>query len=314
MSDQDGGLQQFGDVSVVILCHDRIDEVRRAVLERLDDVRSRGLELVVVDNASQDGTPDWLKDANTEYGGFDLVLNDRNLGVGAGRNSGWERTTRAFVVTLDEDVRMSTAELTTLVHAIRAEPAAGIIHPIPVQPATGRAQIAVLPAPHRATNFHGCAYIVRREVIDRVGMHDPECDFGGEELDLSIRVRAAGWEVLQLPELRVEHNSLRRAAPIARWRRLRWTQNHARVVWRWLPTRIALPASLIMLAGELRATVLTPAGRAPGPVLVSWVRGVRQGIRTRERIPRDVAAFYGARLGLRRVLRRPTSSRADGAR
>lgn len=314
MSGQNGGPRQFGDVSVVILCHDRIEEVRRAVLERLDDVRSHGLELVVVDNASQDGTPEWLQATQAEHGGFELVLNEQNLGVGAGRNSGWERTTRAFVVTLDEDVRISTTELATLVDAIRGEPAAGIVHPIPVQPATGRAQIDVLPAPHRATNFHGCAYVVRREVIDRVGMHDPQCDFGGEELDLSIRVRAAGWEVLQLPELRVEHNSVRRTAPIARWRRLRWTQNHARVVWRWLPPRVALPASLIMLAGELRATVRAPGMRAPGPVLASWVRGVHQGVRTRQHVPRDVAAFYGNRLGLGGHLRRRALGRTDGAR
>jgi GT2 family glycosyltransferase len=294
----------LADVSVVILCHGRIDEVRRAVTDRLIDVHARGLELVVVDNASQDGTPDWLSDLHVADPDFTLVLNPRNLGVGAGRNSGWARTTRDVIVTLDEDVRVSSAALLDMVAALRAFPQAGIVHPIPIQPDTGRPQIAVLPPPNRATNFHGCAYAIRREVVDAVGMHDPDCDFGGEELDLSIRVRAAGWEILQLPQLRVEHNSLRREAPIARWRRLRWTENHARVVWRWLPLRVAVPASLLMLAGEVRASLRSPTTRDPRPVLTSWFRGVRQGVSTRQRVPRHVARFYGARLGLRSLIGR----------
>jgi glycosyltransferase involved in cell wall biosynthesis len=96
------------DVSVVILCHDRLDEVLLNVSPRIADVEQHGLELVVVDNASSDSTREHLECLAAERPVFTLVLNERNLGVGAGRNSGWERTTRPLVVTLDEDTRIAT--------------------------------------------------------------------------------------------------------------------------------------------------------------------------------------------------------------
>jgi glycosyltransferase involved in cell wall biosynthesis len=70
-----------------------------------------GLEIVVVDNASTDGTRECLERPFDDRGGFTMVANEENLGVGAGRNSGRERTTRDFVVILDEDTRITSDQL-----------------------------------------------------------------------------------------------------------------------------------------------------------------------------------------------------------
>lgn len=297
-----GGL--LADVSVVVLCHDRVDEVRRTIPPRLDDVRQHGLELVVVDNASTDGTREWLAGIHDRERSFALVLSERNVGVGAGRNLGWERTSGRVVITLDEDVHVATAQLAAIAAHLRDDGRAGIVHPIPFHPTTGRPQIAAIPPPYQATNFHGCCYAVRREVIEEVGLHDPLCDFGGEELDLSIRARAAGWEVLQIPDLQVAHNSVTRPGPIATWRRERWTQNHARVLWRAFPVGRALPWSLLMLLAELRAASRRGAPRDVGMLCVAWARGLREGRGARRRVPPDVIRFYASRLGLRATLRR----------
>jgi GT2 family glycosyltransferase len=300
---------RLDDVSVVILCHDRLDEVLLNVPPRIDDAEQHGLELIVVDNASTDGTREHLERLFEDRGGFTLVLNERNLGVGAGRNSGWERTTRAFVVTLDEDTRITSEQLASLVDALRSRPDAGIVTPVVVHPEDGRLQTPVLAAPRRVTNFHGACYAIRREVIETVGMHDPDCDFGGEELDLSIRVRAAGWDVIQHPDLRIAHNSRRRSAPVDLWRRERWTRNHSRVMWRWFPYPQALAYSALNLSGQLRASVrrrrLGELPRLTG----AWIGGAIEGFRAHKPVPRETVSFYRERLGVSVLLR----SRRGGA-
>lgn len=289
---------RLDDVSVVILCHNRLDEVQMNIPPRIADVEQHGLELVVVDNASADGTREHLERLVAKHPTFTLVINERNLGVGAGRNSGWERTTRPFVVTLDEDTRITTGQLVELTDELRARPDMGIMTPVLVHPENGRLQTPVLDTPRRATNFHGACYATRREVIDAVGMHDPDCDFGGEELDLSIRVRAAGWDVIQHPHLRVAHNSRRRDAPVDLWRRERWTRNHARVMWRWFPYPQALVWSGINLSGQLRASLRRRAVRESLRIIRAWCAGAFEGIRAHRPVTRTTVAFYGERLGL----------------
>jgi GT2 family glycosyltransferase len=298
------------DVSVVILCHDRLDEVLLNVPPRIDDVEQHGLELIVVDNASTDGTREHLEQLFEDRGGFAMVLNERNLGVGAGRNSGWERTTRPFVVTLDEDTRITTEQLASLVDELRSRPDAGIVTPVVVHPDDGRLQTPVLGAPRRATNFHGACYATRREVIDAVGMHDPDCDFGGEELDLSIRVRAAGRDVIQHPDLRVAHNSRRRSQPADLWRRARWTRNHARVMWRWFPYSKALLWSGINVGGQLKASLRRRQFNELPRLAGAWIVGTAEGVRAHQPVDRETIAFYRQRLGIGTLQR----SRRGGVR
>ena len=294
---------RLDDVSVVILCHDRLDEVLLNVPPRVDDVEQRGLELVVVDNASTDGTREHLEQLLVERGGFALVLNDRNLGVGAGRNSGWQRATRAFVVTLDEDTRITTEQLVSLVEELRQSPHVGIVTPVMFSWQDGRMLTAVLESPRRVTNFLGACYVTRREVIETVGMHDADCDFGGEELDLSIRVRAAGVDVCQHPDLRVAHNGRNRSGPVDLWRRERWTRNHARVMWRWFPYPQALVWSAINLGGQLRASIRhRRVGELPR-LTVAWMSGAAEGVRAHQPVAPEVVSFYRERLGIRGIAR-----------
>jgi len=293
-------------VSVVVVCHDRLDEVVRNVPRRISDVRQHGLELVVVDNASHDGTQEWLTARHAEDPCFALVLNEQNLGVGAGRNSGWARTTGRIIITHDEDAEVRTDQLLALVAALDASESAGIVHPIPVNEATDSPQISIQPPPHHATNFHGSCYAIRRSVVTAVGMHDPDCDFGGEELDLSIRARAAGWEVLQVPSVRFVHRSLRRPGAIGRWRRERWIQNHARVVWRWFPARNAVPWSIIMLLAEVRGAASRRQFASVPGLARAWLGGVMSGVALHDPVPASVVHFYSRRLGLIATVRRLT--------
>jgi GT2 family glycosyltransferase len=287
------------NVSVIVLCCNRQDEVALNIPPRLRDVQERGLELIVVDNFSTDGSREFLEKLYYDYPKFDLVLNPSNLGVGGGRNSGWDRATRKYVVTLDEDTRITSEQLCQLVDALRNTPKAGIVTPIMYHTVTERLLVKVLQPPYRATNFLGACYAIRREVIETVGNHDPGCNFGGEELDLSIRARNAGWDVFQVPDIWVGHNGRPRPGGIIPlMRRAPWTQNHARVVWRWFPYHRALPWSILMLGEQLRAAWRQKTF-SEWPILMrSWLAGVTEGIKMHEPVHPSVTQFYARRLGL----------------
>jgi GT2 family glycosyltransferase len=287
------------DVSVVIVCFNRVDEVTLNISPRLGDVCEYGLELIVVDNFSVDGSREYLEDLHRDHPVFSLVLNSENLGVGGGRNSGWDRATREIVITLDEDTRITTEQLCCLADALRSAPGAGIVTPIMYDAITNRLLVRVLKPPRRVTNFLGACYAIRREVIELVGNHDPRCNFGGEELDLSIRVRNAGWDVLQVTDLRVAHNGRQREAggvvPLSR--RAPWTQNHARVVWKWFPYYRAFPWSALMLAAQLRAALRRKAFAECPTLVKSWFVGVLEGISMHTVVQPYVTHFYARRLG-----------------
>jgi len=296
------------DVSVVVLCHNRLEEVLLNIPPRIADVYAHRLELIVVDNASTDGTRDALRTLHNNDPCFDLVLNEKNLGVGAGRNSGWDRTRRPYIVILDEDTRITTEQLCALVDALRAAPKVGIVTPVMYHPLTGRRIGPVLSHPYKATNFLGACYATRRNAVTSPDAHDPDCDFGGEELDLSIRIRNAGFEVLQIPELRVAHNGIQRnendLVPLLR--RERWTRNHARVVWRSFPYFHAAVWSSILLAGQLRACLRRGAHAEVIALIKAWMEGVAQGIKMHQPVKPSVTKFYANRLGVGALFKKMT--------
>lgn len=292
-------MSSLSDTSVVILCHNRLDEVMLNVPPRVDDVETQGLELVVVDNASSDGTREYLEKLYATRPQFMLVVNDSNLGVGAGRNSGWIQATREFIVTLDEDTRISTEQIESLVDGLRSDTTLGIVTPVMFNPSDGRLQTPEAEGRRLVTNFHGACYAVRHAVIVAVGMHDPDCDFGGEELDLSIRTRAAGWEVTQHPDLRVGHNSRQRSGKVDLWRRQRWTRNHARVMWRWFPYPQALLWGLLNLGGQVRLSLRQHAFGEIPVITRAWLAGAWEGSCHHAPAPPEVVSFYRTQLGLR---------------
>ena len=84
---------------------------------------------------------------------------------------------------------------------------------------TGAEQGVNLPPGTEIANFHGADHFIRRSALERVGFFDPLCRFGGEEIDLSMRLRSIDYSTLNDPELVVYHDSYLRAGPEGRSRR-----------------------------------------------------------------------------------------------
>lgn len=117
-------------VSVVVVTYNNLDYTK-ACLESIDAFSAWAeLEVIVVDNASSDGTQDFLR----EWAGKDrfrrVILNERNLGFSAANNQGLAAANGAFLILLNNDTYVTRGWIRGLVTRLRLDPTVGLIGPV----------------------------------------------------------------------------------------------------------------------------------------------------------------------------------------
>lgn len=90
-------------VSVVVPCYRCVATLERAVLSVVDQTQ-RPAEMILVDDASGDGTLELLRSFQTRYGAWVRVLAlPTNAGAASARNAGWNVATQHYIAFLDSD-------------------------------------------------------------------------------------------------------------------------------------------------------------------------------------------------------------------
>ena len=284
----------LADLSVVVLSYNRRDELLRNLAVLCDLQQQTGFELIVVDNHSGDGTREALHALADRVTSLTFLALDQNLGVAGGRNAGWALATRGFILNLDDDTRIDLDAMMGLYQAALRMPHAGIVTPRVVHALTGDCQngYATDGSITEPATFHGACHLVRADVARAVGRIDTECTFGGEELDYSIRARAAGFATVHVPSVTVAHNSLRRTGVEGRTRRQRWLYNYARVLFKHFPATYA-NVLLARLTVSHTASALEARDFALVPTLIAHgARGALRGRRQFTALPRETLSFY----------------------
>ncbi len=285
--------QDLSDLGVVVLSHNRIEEIRHTLPGLCQATKQLGFELIVVDNASTDGSQELLQKYARKYPEVRLIQSRLNLGVGGGRNLGWKNCSRDYILNLDEDTRINLSHIRSMRDAIEAKPFVGVLFPEMVDHTSGRSLVGHgIKSPG---NFHGACHIVRSAAIRSVGYLDPACSFGGEELDYSIRLRAKGWEIEYEPRIVVSHNGLPRSSNVSLWRQTQWHANYQRIVIRYFPIRMALRYSLRLLITHAMSGTSKHGFPFLPPFIRSAVDGYRAGLKYRTPVSRSVSTFYSAR-------------------
>lgn len=282
----------LSDISIVVLSYNRKDTLKRNLSTLTGLAHGTGCEIIVVDNASTDGSPEMIAAFITDIPNARFIANDKNLGVAGGRNTGWRAAERAFILNIDDDTLVTEEAVARMLSEMHAHPELGIISPRILHAVTGAAQLSFDKPRYQLSNFHGACHLVRRSVIDAVGLNDEYCTFGGEELDLSIRARAAGFDISYIGHATVLHDNLVRTGEVGRERRQHWIYNFIRVFHKHFPLRTALPFSLRYLTSHL-VTGVRVYGLcfAPNLINAAW-RGFRDGRRKHNTVPTEVVRFY----------------------
>ncbi len=216
-------------VAAVVVTYDALPWIERC----LDSLR--GVETVVVDHGSSDGTVGIVRE---RYPDVRLVEQD-NRGLGAGWNAGIRATSSAFVLLLNADAWLTEGALARMVELAGTRPRAAVVGPRLLNPdGTLQRSVRGYPSVWRlATEYFflrklapgtsafnafyaggfdhdetrdvevvmGACMLVRREAIDEVGYCDEEYFLFSEETDWCYRFRESGWEVVFFPGAECVH-------------------------------------------------------------------------------------------------------------
>lgn len=209
--------------AAVIVAHDSAAHLP-AALRGLRAQLAPGDELVVVDSGSGDGSAAAARAADPQA----LVLEaGRNVGFAGGCAIGAEASRAPLLLFLNPDAELRPGCLDALRAAADTQPDWGAWQALVLLPEGGLVNSAggvthwlgfgwaggcdepvasVRSEPHAVSFASGAALVVRRSAWSAVGGFDPEYFMYGEDLDLSLRLRLAGWEVGLVPAALVEHD------------------------------------------------------------------------------------------------------------
>lgn len=199
-------------ISVVIVTWNRREDVLVAV-QSIYDQAYQNCEIVVVDNASSDGTVEALRQA---YPKVRIVRLNRNTGPTGGRNAGVIAAQGDIVFFLDSDASLCNDTLAKTVRKFQAEPEVGVIACKIVNAYSkelDRYAGWVFSEKDKADqdleflsfSFSECGCAIRKKLFDQVGPFWELLFFGREGEEFSLRVWDAGYKILYWPEAIVYH-------------------------------------------------------------------------------------------------------------
>jgi len=204
-------------------------ELLRETLDSVQRMTYPNFRLVVIDNGSNDGSQEMVRSG---YPSAALIENGTNLGFGEGNNVGMRYTMKQgsqWIFLLNNDIVVDPNLLTELMNAAMAEPDVGILGPKiyyhaeanTLWYAGGRINYFTGVISHRGVRQEdrgqydaagdteyvtGCAFLVRREVLETVGLFDAVyCPAYSEDADLCVRAQRAGYRLRYVPQAKLWH-------------------------------------------------------------------------------------------------------------
>jgi GT2 family glycosyltransferase/SAM-dependent methyltransferase len=262
--DRPGGEEGADLVSVVVVCFNNLEFTRRCVEALRRHTPPGAYELILVDNASTDGTADYLATLAGEVPNVRIVSNAENLGFGGGNNRGVDEARGGFLFFLNNDTEVQAGWLAALVALAARRRDAGAIGCKLIYP-DGRLQEAgaLVFKDGSAWNFgrfddpddpeyeyvrevdyaSGAALLVRHDLFREIGGFDPRYDPAYyEDVDLCFAVRGRGACVLFQPLARViHHEGVTGGLDVASGAKRHQVLNQPKFVEKWLPAVAALP-------------------------------------------------------------------------
>ena len=200
-------------------------------------VGSWAVEILVVDNASTDGSAEMVR---RQFPQVHLIANEENRGFTAANNQGLSRSQGRYLLLLNPDTEIVGDALVTMLRYMEANPEIGALGPKLVNP-DGSIQPSRRRFPTFATALVestvvqewwqdnrilrryymtgtpddtiqevdwvvGACLLVRRQVYEQAGGLDEGFFMYSEELDWCRRIKSAGWEIAYLPTAAVIHH------------------------------------------------------------------------------------------------------------
>ncbi len=218
----------YSRASVIVVSHNHRHQLGRCLTLL---VATTEAELILVDNASSDGSADFVEE---NFGSVRVIRSKTNRGFGGANNLGASQARGEFLASLNPDTAVEPGWLDALIGTLDADPLAGL----------ATSKILLLNEPERintcGNDVHisgltlcrgmgmersayselgevnavsGAAFALRRELFHELDGFDEEFFLYMEDTDLSWRARLVGWRCLYVPSSIVYHDYSLRFGP-----------------------------------------------------------------------------------------------------
>lgn len=223
-------------VSVITISYNTCELLRKSLRSVFDDPCEHELEVIVVDNASVDGSAAMVRE---EFPQVQLIENSENMGFAAACNQAYQLSTGDFILLLNSDAWLQSGAINSAVAFMNEHVECGICGGHLVKPDGSFApsarrfpnvlyklllmsglsdkhpQSKVFGRPDYTHFDHksvlevdwvpGCFTIFRRSLLDGLGMFDERYYMYFEEVDLCLRAKSCGWRIYFNPGSQVVH-------------------------------------------------------------------------------------------------------------
>jgi GT2 family glycosyltransferase len=217
-------------VSIIIVNYRTLDLLKRCLARIFESRNGMPLEVVVVDNASED---DAIEEVVGSFPEVILLRNIHNLGFSRGVNQGIRRSTGQYILAVNPDTRLPAEGIGPLLSFAEEKyrsDHAGIVgckllnEDGSLQYSAGRFpslrrtigdffrrknrrkyELKDFGEPVSIDWVSGACFLIRRELLDSIGLLDEDFFLYYEEVDLCFRARQQGWEIFYYPHTSVFH-------------------------------------------------------------------------------------------------------------
>ena len=225
------------DISIIIVNYNVKEFVKNLLYSLQKALFGFKYEIIVVDNASSDGS---VEDIKNKFPDVKVIANKKNVGFGKANNQGLELSSGKYILLLNPDTIVREDTFIKLIEFIKANPDAGMTTCKVLNPdgslqagcrrsfpgpwasftkITGLSKLfpkSKLFAKYNLTYLDeneicevdaisGAFMFFTREVYEKVGGFDPKFFMYGEDLDLCYRVQQAGYKVYYVPTTEIIH-------------------------------------------------------------------------------------------------------------
>jgi GT2 family glycosyltransferase len=214
------------------------------------------IEIILVDNASTDGSIDYIKNF---FPDVRLFINHENLGYGGGNNRGIIEARGRYMFVLNNDTEIEKGCVEALWRCIETSLRIGVTTPkivlydrrdiidaagLTIYPdglSIGRGRLEPQENYSRREEVFfgsGCASLYRREMLEEIGLFDADFFAYGEDTDLGWRARLSRWEAYYVPEAVVYHHHSKKFGTYSPMKAFLVERNRIWVAWKNFPLSI----------------------------------------------------------------------------
>jgi len=225
-------------LSICIVTYQACDYLKQCLNSICKSQRRSGkFEIIVVDNGSTDNTAEIIR---ANYKDICLIKNQENLGFTLPVNQALMKARGSYLLILNPDTVIELSALDDLIHFMEQHPEVGICGPkvlnpdgtlqkpcrrgesrpwavisyftglsrlFPKSKLFGEYLLSYLDEDetHEVAGVSGSCMLIRREVIDQIGLLDERFFAYQEDADYCFRARQAGWKVFYVPTAKIIH-------------------------------------------------------------------------------------------------------------